>query len=93
MYAQAQVEKHALVEALMVSELRVLDLQEREQNAPKRAALLAAAEKEWGPGHAARPPTAVYDLRGPLQPMPPPEQLPDGSWKGGRVPTVMPKQA
>ena len=92
-YAQAQLERHALVEALMVRELRVLDLQEREQNARKRAALLAAAEKEWGPDHAVRPPTAVYDLRGPLQPVPPPEQLPGGSWNGGRVPAVMPKQA
>ena len=81
------------MEALIASELRVLDLEEREQNAPKRAALLAAAEKVWGPGHSARPPAAVYDLRGPLQPVPQPEQLLDGSWNGGRVPAVMPKQA
>ena len=41
-------------------------------NAPKRAALLAAAVEAWGPDHASRSPTAVYDLRGPMPPSPPP---------------------
>ena len=73
--------------------MSLLELQEREANAPIRAAVAAKAVAAWGPDHASHPPTAVYDLRGPLQPVPPPEQLADGSWKGGRVPAVMPKQA
>ena len=72
MFARAQLEKCELEEQLIESELRVLDLHERERNAPKRAALLAAAVEAWGPDHASRSPTAVYDLRGPMPPSPPP---------------------
>ena len=66
--------------------MSLLELQEREANAPIRAAVAAKAVAAWGPDHASHPPTAVYDLRGPLQPVPPPEQLADGSWKGGQSP-------
>ena len=76
---------------LLRSELTVLELREREANAPKRETnapkreeLRAKAVAAWGPDHASRPPTAVHNLRGPLQPTPPLEQLPDSSWKGGR---------
>tara|TARA_B100001173_G_C15953201_1_gene532314 strand:+ start:507 stop:1004 length:498 start_codon:yes stop_codon:yes gene_type:complete len=37
-------------------------LTEREENAPKRQALLDAAEKMWGPDHASRPPKRVYKM-------------------------------
>ena len=74
-------------------ELEKAEAAECAANAPMRAEVDAKAVAAWGPDHVARPPTAVYDLRGPLQHVPPPEQLPDGSWKGGRVPAVMPKQA
>lgn len=39
-------------------------LTEREANAPKRQALLDAAEKMWGPDHASRPPKRVYNMCG-----------------------------
>ena len=72
-----------------------LEAAERIANAPTRAKVAAQAVDAWGPDHTARPPTAVYDMRGPLGPhdaRPPPEQLPDGlGWKGDRVPAVMPK--
>ena len=69
MFGQAQLDKWQLKKQLLESELRVLDLHERECNAPKRAALLAAAVEAWGPDHASRSPTAVYDLRGPMPPV------------------------
>jgi hypothetical protein len=78
---------------VMELELEKAEAAERAANAPMRAKVAAEAERVWGPNHVARPPTVVYDLRGPLQPVPPPEQLLDGSWKGGRVPAIMPKQA
>ena len=49
---------------LAVGALEACD--ERERNTPRRAELLAKAEKAWGPDHASRAPTAVYDVLGPL---------------------------
>ena len=50
--------------------IRVMELErekaeaaERAANAPMRERMRAAAVEVWGPDHAARPPTAVYDLR------------------------------
>ena len=70
-----------------------LDAEERIANAPMRERVAAEAVAAWGPDHAARPPTAVYDLRSPLQPVPPPEQHANGSWNGGRIPVGTAKQA
>ena len=92
-YVNAESEKAELEAENLRLKVAVLELQEREANAPKRAELCAAAQKAWGPDHASRPPTAVYDLRGPLQPVPPPEQHANGSWIGGRIPVVTAKQA
>ena len=47
----------------------------------------AEFEEEMRPW-AVAPPAAVYDLRGPLPPAPPPRQLPDGSWVGSRLPQL-----
>ena len=84
--------------------IQVMELQlekagatERVANAPMRAKVAADATRVWGGDHTSRPPAAVYDLRGPLQPVPPPEQHANGSWIGarigGRIPVVTAKQA
>ena len=58
--------------ALLERQLEEVEALQREINAPKRAALLAAAEKAWGPDHATRKASGYFDLRGPLPPSPPP---------------------
>ena len=57
-------------EAMCDLRIRVMELErekaeaaERAANAPMRERMRAAAVEVWGPDHAARPPTAVYDLR------------------------------
>ena len=52
----------------MQLQLEKAEAAERAANAPMRAKVLAAAEAAWGPDHASRSPTAVYDLRDPKPP-------------------------
>ena len=91
-YVDTQSQKAELEAENLRLKISLLELQEREANAPIRAEVAAKAVAAWGADHAVRPTTAVYDLRGPLMPVTPPEQLPDGSWKRGRIPAVLPKQ-
>ena len=53
---------------VMQLQLEKAEAAERAANAPMRAKVLAAAEAAWGPDHASRSPTAVYDLRDPKPP-------------------------
>ena len=91
-YCNRRIEQSELKAENLRLQIAVLEMREREANAPMRAEVAKKAVAVWAPDHAVRAPTAVCDMRGPLQPVPPPEQLPDGSWKGDRVPAVMPKQ-
>ena len=67
-HARTQEQMCDLRIQVMQLQLEKAEAAERAANAPMRAKVLAAAEAAWGPDHASRSPTAVYDLRDPKPP-------------------------
>ena len=92
-YVDTQSQKAELEAENLRLKISLLELQEREANAPIRAEVAAKAVAAWGRTTLRAPPPLcmICAARSCLS-VPPPEQLPDGSWKRGRIPAVLPKQ-